>query len=489
MLSWLQKSLLDNSKPKLHIDEALPSSITSLCDNSIQDIEILKNLLSKTDTSVVIVEAGWFLQLENYIQGGAKPMSMQANKLLTKNKKLRKNLKAEQDYYFLYQNVWEKVKTQEDETITLDINKKLRKMKYLDLAKGSAERLLQDQLTERIDPTDLHLPNVIPRNEAQSIVISARDDEDLKKDSVSTNFSSITQTDSDCSNLSSSLRLQSGRVGLENPGLFCYLNSGIQCLLSINPFVECMFKLQCMGILDTKEVSLLISKLIKSVFSMRCGTVKPSPLWKYIVKYFPSNKQHDMPELVRFIINQIESELGEGNYIQKSVLNGMLCSNVQCTKCMNISSKHEPFIDLQIELSESVDKSIQLFTQEEILSNGYYCNNCKSHTQAIKSLNISKPPNFLMLQLKRFRQLPYPHKLSSYAKYKRKMAVKTMSGQSNYELIAVGVHIGSINSGHYIAYAKRSKNWYCFDDSLCTKTPLKSVLSQHAYMLVYKLIN
>ena len=165
-----------------------------------------------------------------------------------------------------------------------------------------------------------------------------------------------------------------------------------------------------------------------------------------------------MPEVIRFLINQIETELGEENLIKKNVLNGVLLSNLVCSQCMSSSKKYEPFIDLQIELSDSIEKSIGLFTQDELLSTEHYCLNCKNNTQAIKSLSIACPPNYLILQVKRFRQQPNPHKLSGFTRYKRRMNLRNEDKIYSYELVAVGVHIGSINSGHYIAYGKRSRN-------------------------------
>jgi ubiquitin C-terminal hydrolase len=195
-----------------------------------------------------------------------------------------------------------------------------------------------------------------------------------------------------------------------------------------------------------------------------------------------------MPEFFRFVINSIENELGPGNIILSQVFNGILCSTIICTECDSVSTKEEVFIDLQVELSESVEKSLESFTREEVLSTGYHCICCKRNTVAIKSLGISKVPNCLSIQIKRFKQQPNPHKSTSFIKYRRKMMVRSLRGTNQYELVSVGVHIGSMSSGHYITYGKRSRNWYCFDDSLCTKVDLKRVLNQTAYMLVYKLI-
>lgn len=57
----------------------------------------------------------------------------------------------------------------------------------------------------------------------------------------------------------------------------------------------------------------------------------------------------------------------------------------------------------------------------------------------------------------------------------------------NYELVAVGVHLGSAFGGHYFAYCLRDR-WYKFDDSTVTEVDLSRVLSSQAYLLCYKLI-
>ena len=35
---------------------------------------------------------------------------------------------------------------------------------------------------------------------------------------------------------------------------------------------------------------------------------------------------------------------------------------------------------------------------------------------------------------------------------------------TEYELFALTVHIGTLDMGHYIAYAKRNGKWYMFND-------------------------
>ena len=56
-----------------------------------------------------------------------------------------------------------------------------------------------------------------------------------------------------------------------------------------------------------------------------------------------------------------------------------------------------------------------------------------------------------------------------------------------YELISVAVHMGTINGGHYIGYAKKEDGyWYCMNDERVGRVSKEEVLGQDAYILFYK---
>lgn len=486
IISWVQRSFssaLKDSQGTLF--NGRDNEQKQIEDNFKLVNEIL-SLLATKDPKIVIVDSGWFHSLVAFLQNGPKPGNIDCFKLLTKSKKLKKGLKPGLDYFFVYECIWNRLKISEDETIFPTIHKKLEKLAYL--AEEHMNLLLPSQETSRLNPTELHLPLIIPRNENFDNLDISILDMSSQKDGISTNFSSATNISLDGS-IFGTINFHHGKVGLENPGLYCYLNSGIQCLLSLTTFVQVMIKIKQLTMLDEKKLTLLLTTLVQTFFEVKNGWVlKTAPLRKYVSDYFPENKQHDMPELFRFLINQIENELGPENLLVKNVFNGVLLSTIVCTECGNLSKKEEVFIDLQVELSGSLDKSMESFTKEEILSTGYHCVNCKQNTVAAKSLGLLRVPNCLSIQIKRFKQEPYPHKSTSFVKYRRKMQVKSLIGASRYELVSVGVHIGSMTSGHYLTYGKRHRSWYCFDDTICTKVDLKKVLNQTAYMLMYKLI-
>ncbi|HYH15115.1 MAG TPA: hypothetical protein VD794_07845, partial [Flavisolibacter sp.] len=54
------------------------------------------------------------------------------------------------------------------------------------------------------------------------------------------------------------------------------------------------------------------------------------------------------------------------------------------------------------------------------------------------------------------------HLLTAYIRYCKNNNLD--DDETTYELIAIIVHIGSLDMGHYIAYTKRYGKWYMFND-------------------------
>ena len=63
------------------------------------------------------------------------------------------------------------------------------------------------------------------------------------------------------------------------------------------------------------------------------------------------------------------------------------------------------------------------------------------------------------------------------------------SQQNIYDLYSISNHYGSLNGGHYTAFAQNpvNKKWYEFDDTDVSKADSGKVVSKAAYVLFYKL--
>jgi ubiquitin C-terminal hydrolase len=139
--------------------------------------------------------------------------------------------------------------------------------------------------------------------------------------------------------------------------------------------------------------------------------------------------------------------------------------------------------------------------------NKWTCSLCKQKVRATKQIRLSKLPNVLVVQLKRFEW----DKLTSAGTTKkhdcvdfpcglerldvRQFLVENMNvGSSKYRLNAVVRHHGkSMHQGHYTAVARHQPRdqWHLFDDGT---TPVqlepgelhKTIVNKSAYLLVYQ---
>ena len=57
---------------------------------------------------------------------------------------------------------------------------------------------------------------------------------------------------------------------------------------------------------------------------------------------------------------------------------------------------------------------------------------------------------------------------------------------SSYNLSSVINHHGSVRSGHYTTFATHQGEWYNFNDRVVTSMDASDVVSEHAYILIYR---
>jgi len=158
-------------------------------------------------------------------------------------------------------------------------------------------------------------------------------------------------------------------------------------------------------------------------------------------------------------------------------------------KSLELTSEEKELLDVKLE------DCIELFTKVEKLSaeNKWFCPSCRSPNQATKKLDICKLPDVLIIHLKRFQYSGmYRDKLHQLVQFPLQLDLsrflKEMNeSESQYQLFAVSNHMGGIESGHYIAYAKNveSDKWFKFDDSFCSEIAEDAIVTNNAYILFY----
>lgn len=112
-------------------------------------------------------------------------------------------------------------------------------------------------------------------------------------------------------------------------------------------------------------------------------------------------------------------------------------------------------------------------------------------------------PPVLTLQLKRTSHHIVGSKISDHVRFMEYLDVERFmdpscadKGSTLFRLAAVVVHIGmgSLKSGHYIAYVRARKlgcqqeeaSWFCADDSQIRRVTIEQVLNSQAYILFYE---
>jgi ubiquitin C-terminal hydrolase len=163
---------------------------------------------------------------------------------------------------------------------------------------------------------------------------------------------------------------------------------------------------------------------------------------------------------------------------------GIMDSHVICDHCGYVSKTDGHVVGaVSVPLQPRIDSgnlSMYLEKYMDEIVTGYKCDRCKNTSDKHRLQKITHSPDVLLIQLKRFdwrgKKDSEPVRFSSTLNLNpyRDEANKV---DSEYELSAVVVHAGSINSGHYICLAKGPDGvWMEFNDLSVSKSSLNAVL-------------
>ena len=144
-----------------------------------------------------------------------------------------------------------------------------------------------------------------------------------------------------------------------------------------------------------------------------------------------------------------------------------------------------------VELSECFEKFAMMEQLDE--DNKTYCSKCKDHKQGLKEMGIFRLPEVLIIHLKRFKPKKYHssknNKLVEFPLEGLDMRNYSIDQEGIYDLYAVSNHYGSLEGGHYTAYAKCHDGvWREFDDNSVSEVNdvRGNVVSTSAYVLFYQ---
>lgn len=370
-------------------------------------------------------------------------------------------------------------------------------------------------------------------------------------------------------------------VGLRNLGNTCFMNSVLQSLSNIQEF-SCYFN--TMPSLETSKQKpkayhsrsmkenlddvFVVEELRKVLLNLSQGgdgskgAISPECLflviWK-VVPQFRGHRQHDAHEFLRYMLDRLHTELqqvsfpmeiasplaqkaGETktnpynvpalshlqskgrNSIVTNVFGGVLQSEVRCLICGMESKKHDPFLDLSLDIPEkfynkdpleggekdkdgntpvcNISDCLASFTEVEELTETelYYCSSCKCKQKSTKRFWIRRLPNVLCLHIKRFRwnnfyrtkidlRISFPINALDMSQFVLNNGPETRRSNSScnvYDLAAVIVHHGNGSScGHYTSFAINNGIWMHFNDHSVKEVSSSAVAECKPYILFY----
>ena len=314
-----------------------------------------------------------------------------------------------------------------------------------------------------------------------------------------------------------------GLRGILNLGNTCYLNVIVQSLI-FNPLLQDYFlkgkhefhSLEDNNQTDQDNLTELkhmydfcfacdLDELIRDTFNPSlqkplCPTNLLYHSWLSF-KDLSGYSQQDSHEYLMHLLNSLHDTFTNNQMFDKcpciihKAFGSVLESTVTCTNCNVQSEKFDSALDINLDIKltstkGSLSSCLDRYFSEEILHH-FTCTKCYLKKDAKRSMRFKVLPNILAIQLKRFEvsnNVANPRqKIDTPIYFPVNLDMSPYSKDYNcwYELNAVVLHKGKLDSGHYSMYTKHNERWFHFDDHKVECVSIEDVLNTKAYLLFY----
>ena len=278
------------------------------------------------------------------------------------------------------------------------------------------------------------------------------------------------------------------KIGIQNEGNTCYMNSIIQSIYNNQFLLKNIMTIDTNSEILNKEenkkhkeiinsLQSILYKLNESKYSIKILDIFYAFDWKRIFWNSPQDAEEIYMKIYEIISSYSEDI--------KFNCEGILENTIEVKEINYKSSKEEKFFFLQLDIenNHSLEECLEYFFKSEELSgeNKYqYIDNFgkKALYDATKFYKFKKLPNLLFIQLKRFQ---YDSKTFIFHKnnkgisfkeeidlinyidennfnIKNKESKKNKKNKKEYILYCVLVHSGSAETGHYFCFIKDFQN-------------------------------
>ena len=280
-------------------------------------------------------------------------------------------------------------------------------------------------------------------------------------------------------------------AGLMNLGNTCFMNAVLQALFGLSDSLV-LFKLSSS---NSAPLTKTLLELCRQV-DQTDRPVHPVAFRAEFVRQFPffdSNDQQDAFEFTTLLLDALHQETrpSHGHSPVADAFQGTLLIKTDGA-CGCTSRKLEPFFGLAVplvtaqgELIGNLADAISEFERPQPLTgvDRWQCDTCRGRVNAQTQSLISRLPDVLIVNLKRFTYTATRglEKLTHMVEYPMTLEIPG----NHLSLSAVVLHSGSATSGHYTALvADRAGHWRSYNDQHVRDTT--DILSSDAYILFYK---
>ncbi|KAL2751930.1 hypothetical protein ACRALDRAFT_2114823 [Sodiomyces alcalophilus JCM 7366] len=244
-----------------------------------------------------------------------------------------------------------------------------------------------------------------------------------------------------------------------------------------------------------------------------------------------TTKEQDAHEFFQFLAEELHERNGDGkrpetgcehscNCIIHQTFYGKMQTTTTCQNCGGVTNAVQSFLDLNLGLENLTQKrtkktgakkpalTLQECLEEEYVKSDkceYRCHKCSSTQQARRDTSIRRLPNVLAIQLKRFefkqgRHDRAPSKIDTTVNFPLQLNMLPYTSRARtsdtresydlarsctYDLLSVVVHVGEIDTGHYVSYCRVGDQWFKFNDHKVELASKSDVLGAQPYLLFY----
>ncbi|MCQ2821389.1 MAG: ubiquitin carboxyl-terminal hydrolase [archaeon] len=339
----------------------------------------------------------------------------------------------------------------------------------------------------------------------------------------------------------SGLKIDKSLTGLENYRYNCFVNSIVQILCHLSPFVSGF--LNCAQEFSEQDNRHPISKALYELFLQMeaCpprGVIRPESfinVFTSIYNKYSVNEEKDSQEFLQDLIQGLNVELNRANppkvidtfnnqmnqnryqkialfrkyqddclKREKSLITdlfyGFFGYELHCL-CGRIDYSYAQFTEVALPLISQNLFNGQYYDVQQLIHDRFtnrqkiipreVCPSCHQKRELFQLEKVVRLPSIFIISLLRSNKNSSV-KNEEYVSYPDCIDLKDSmdyqlfnEGNTRYRLVGVNCHIGNMKSGHYFSYARVNGKWFLFNDSEVTEES-PNFNSREVYALFYQ---